>query len=277
MSEASGPWELLSRGVGTWEGEERMAPAPWAPDGVQSTGRTEARAILDGRGLASDYVQMVGGEVTASAHTVLRYDEEQDRFEMHFFGTDGAPAVLQGTARGEALVFEGEGPGGPMRQTFVFGDGEMEVRSEAPSEDAGWVSVFEGRYRRLAGPGPAPGSVAWQDLTVDDAEAVRDFYAAVVGWTPSPVSMGGYDDFNMCGADGAPLAGICHARGGNADLPPTWLLYVVVPDLDAALAEAEARGGERIIGVREMGPDRMAVIRDPAGAALALYQSGAAG
>ena len=276
MSEATGPWEVLSRGIGTWEGEERMAPAPWAPDGMESTGRTEARAILDGRGLASDYVQMVDGEVTTSAHTVLRWDNDRDGFEMHFFGAEGAPAVLPGEARGDELVFEGEGPGGPMRQTFVFGDGEMEVRSEAPAEGGEWVTVFEGRYRRLAGPGPSAGQVAWQDLTVEEAETVRDFYAAVVGWTPSPVSMGEWDDFNMCGPDGAPVAGICHARGGNAGLPPAWLLYVVVPDLDGALAEAEARGGERITEVREMGPDRMVVIRDPAGAALALYQSGAA-
>ncbi len=275
MSAATGPWEVLSRGIGTWEGEERMAPAPWAPDGLESTGRTEARAILDGRGLVSDYVQMVNGEVTTSAHTVLRYDDGRGGFVMHFFGAEGEPAVLPGEARGDELIFEGDGPGGPMRQTFVFGDGEMEVRSEAPGEGGGWATVFEGRYRRIAGPGPVPGQVAWQDLTVEAAETTRDFYAAVVGWTPSPVSMGDWDDFNMCGPDGTPVAGICHARGGNAGLPPAWLLYVVVADLDQALAEAEARGGERITEVRQMGPDRMVVIRDPAGAALALYQSGA--
>jgi predicted enzyme related to lactoylglutathione lyase len=28
----------------------------------------------------------------------------------------------------------------------------------------------------------APGTIAWTDLTVPDAEKVRDFYAAVVGW-----------------------------------------------------------------------------------------------
>ena len=29
---------------------------------------------------------------------------------------------------------------------------------------------------------PAPGTVVWSDLTVADAGALRDFYAAVVGW-----------------------------------------------------------------------------------------------
>jgi catechol-2,3-dioxygenase len=36
------------------------------------------------------------------------------------------------------------------------------------------------------------GTVAWFDLTVSDAVEVRDFYQAVVGWTTSPVDMGGY-------------------------------------------------------------------------------------
>jgi uncharacterized protein len=34
------------------------------------------------------------------------------------------------------------------------------------------------------------GTVAWHDITVPDAERLRDFYAAVVGWRPEPVDMG---------------------------------------------------------------------------------------
>ncbi len=41
------------------------------------------------------------------------------------------------------------------------------------------------------------GEIAWLDLTVEDAESVRDFYSDVVGWTITPVDMGGYDDFCM--------------------------------------------------------------------------------
>lgn len=48
--------------------------------------------------------------------------------------------------------------------------------------------------------------------------------------------MGGYSDFNMMpeGPD-MPVAGICHARGTNAALPPQWLRYIVVADLDASV------------------------------------------
>ena len=29
-----------------------------------------------------------------------------------------------------------------------------------------------------------------------------------------------------------PVSGICHARGSNADLPPVWLIYITVADLE---------------------------------------------
>jgi len=38
---------------------------------------------------------------------------------------------------------------------------------------------------------PGPGQSGWIDLTVPDAEAVRDFYREETGWTPSPVARGG--------------------------------------------------------------------------------------
>ena len=70
------------------------------------------------------------------------------------------------------------------------------------------------------------GTVGWIDLTVDDAESVRDFYSAVVGWRPESVDMGGYADFNMTTIDGEPRAGVCHARGANEGIPPAWMIYI---------------------------------------------------
>lgn len=124
---------------------------------------------------------------------------------------------------------------------------------------------------------PKPGSIGWTDLTVEHAEQIRDFYAAVVGWKPSPVSMGEYSDFNMESADGVPRAGICHARGSNAELPAQWLNYLVVADLDASIARCQELGGAVISGPRSMGGSRYCVIRDPAGAVAALYQPAAEG
>jgi uncharacterized protein len=121
---------------------------------------------------------------------------------------------------------------------------------------------------------PAPiGSIGWIDLTVPDAAAVRDFYQAVVGWTVSPVKMGDYDDFCMNPpSTGQPVAGVCHARGENGDLPPQWLIYITVRDVDASAAKCVSLGGKVVAGPRNLaGQGRFCVIRDPAGAVAALF------
>lgn len=119
------------------------------------------------------------------------------------------------------------------------------------------------------------GSVSWADLTVPNAVEVRDFYAAVTGWQPQPVDMGGYEDFCMNRpGDGTTVAGVCHARGDNAGLPPQWLIYVTVADIEASARRTVELGGTIVLGIREMGGGRTCVIRDPAGAVLALFQSG---
>ena len=115
------------------------------------------------------------------------------------------------------------------------------------------------------------GTLAWQDLTVPDAETVRDFYRAVVGWKSEDVDMKGYSDFSMVApATGQTVAGICHARGSNAGIPPQWLIYIVVEDVDTAARTCVERGGEVLDGPRALGAGRFCVIRDPAGAVCAL-------
>lgn len=120
----------------------------------------------------------------------------------------------------------------------------------------------------------SPGAIGWIDLTVPDAEEVRDFYAAVAGWRAAPVSMGSYADYAMYPAgNGEPVAGICHARGVNADQPRQWLVYITVTDLDGSLQACLARGGAILRDPTGMGDTgRFAVIRDPAGAVAALFE-----
>lgn len=127
------------------------------------------------------------------------------------------------------------------------------------------------------------GEVVWRDLTVADADGVRDFYAEVVGWQVQPMPMpapeeGGeeYADYVMlshrAGSDETEgMAGVCHARGSNADMPPVWLVYVRVADIHASCAAAEAGGGKVVHGPRSMGPGILAVVQDPAGALLGLW------
>ena len=118
------------------------------------------------------------------------------------------------------------------------------------------------------------GSVSWADLTVENADEVRDFYSRVVGWQPVGLDMGGYSDYCMNEpATDKSVAGICHARGVNRDLPAQWLIYITVEDLDKSMSKCVELGGEVINGPRDMGEQgRYCVIRDPAGAVAGLFE-----
>lgn len=122
---------------------------------------------------------------------------------------------------------------------------------------------------------PPVGSIGWADLTVPDASTLRDFYRSVVGWQADPVEMGGYQDYCMERPDdGAAAAGIYHSRGPNAGLPPQWLVYFTVADLDASIARCAEHGGKVLVPPRMMGASgRFCVIVDPVGAISALYQT----
>ncbi len=123
-------------------------------------------------------------------------------------------------------------------------------------------------------PKPEVGSIAWADLTIPNAEEVRDFYREVVGWKHSPVDMGGYSDFNMLTpTSDKSTAGICHARGVNEELPPQWLIYITVENIEKSAARCIELGGKLLVQIKGMGSfGRYCVIQDLAGAVTALIE-----
>lgn len=119
-----------------------------------------------------------------------------------------------------------------------------------------------------------PGRLGWLDLTVDAAPEVRDFYSRVIGWKPEGVEMDGYDDFNMLDDTGEPVAGICHRQGMNAGIPPVWIPYFIVEDIETATKQAVRNGGEEVeLRREEDGTLVLSILKDPAGAVFALFQS----
>jgi predicted enzyme related to lactoylglutathione lyase len=122
--------------------------------------------------------------------------------------------------------------------------------------------------------GSRVGQIVWQDLTVKAAGPIKDFYIRVVGWEARPHDMGAYHDFDLLppGAQ-RPVTGICHARGANADLPPAWLVYISVADIEESAKRCRELGGKVIDGPRRMGTSQFCVIQDPAGAYSALISS----
>mgnify|MGYP000981947590 CR=1 FL=1 len=66
-----------------------------------------------------------------------------------------------------------------------------------------------------------PGTIAWVDLTVANAENLRDFYTAVVGWECEALEVGDYSDFVMRPAGGGGPASPAASAGSQAEPQPS--------------------------------------------------------
>jgi predicted enzyme related to lactoylglutathione lyase len=84
--------------------------------------------------------------------------------------------------------------------------------------------------------------------------------------------MGDYDDYSMNAPETNKVAaGICHNRGVNAKLPPQWLIYITVKNVEESINNCEKMGGKNISGIKKTGGGKYCVIQDPAGAFCALF------
>lgn len=121
---------------------------------------------------------------------------------------------------------------------------------------------------------PEVGTIGWTDLTISNAEEIRDFYSKVVGWKPQHLSMGQYDDYIMnTPVTETSIAGVCHARGVNAELPAQWLIYITVANIDDSIALCKKLGGKILVESKNYGGmGKYCVIQDPAGAVCALFE-----
>ena len=116
---------------------------------------------------------------------------------------------------------------------------------------------------------------AWIDLSVSDAARSRVFYTDVLGVASSAISVGHegstHEDFFLHREEGGPpLAGVCHARGENAALPPLWIPYFTVASVDESFERAVKRGAVAVRPPLTCGWGRMAFLRDPDGAVFAI-------
>ncbi|MDP9279606.1 MAG: VOC family protein [Gemmatimonadota bacterium] len=87
-----------------------------------------------------------------------------------------------------------------------------------------------------------------------DPERLRDYYGELFGWefdTSGDVAESISELGNYGFVQNPDGAGIPGGVGGGASYPSRVLFYVGVPDVEAALREAESLGG-----VRTMGPER---------------------
>lgn len=115
------------------------------------------------------------------------------------------------------------------------------------------------------------GAPTWIDLSTSDLDRASEFYGAVFGWTferPGP----GYGGYVNAFVGGSPVAGLM-PNDPQWDMPDGWSVYLHVDDVDAALERVVANGGASCGGAMDVpAKGRMAMVGDPAGAVVGLWQ-----
>lgn len=114
----------------------------------------------------------------------------------------------------------------------------------------------------------APGAFCWNELSSPDFDGSTAFYSGLFGWTIAPF-------------EGSPTSylAIKNGEGNNGGIrelsppgmPPNWIVYFAVEDIDAALAKVGDLGGTTMFGPQDIQIAKIAVVKDPQGAFFALY------
>ncbi len=118
-------------------------------------------------------------------------------------------------------------------------------------------------------------AISWVDLAAKDFDTQVAFYNDMMGWTTFKAPG---TDYTMFMVDDQPVAGIMPLSPGMGEMPSVWSTYVNVADAAATCEKAKQAGGSILqepFEITETG--RIAVIADPAGAVICVFQGGSAG
>jgi hypothetical protein len=86
------------------------------------------------------------------------------------------------------------------------------------------------------------------------------------------MDMGPDGKYQMFNRPHGMIGGMMNKPKAMANVPPNWLIYFRVPDVDAAAERIKANGGKVLNGPMEVpGGDRVVTAADPQGAAFGLH------
>jgi predicted enzyme related to lactoylglutathione lyase len=116
-----------------------------------------------------------------------------------------------------------------------------------------------------------PNAFFWYDVMTTDIGAAETFYRSVVGWRTQDT--GSTPSYTLFTVDGRGVAGLMaipeDARKGG--VPPAWMGYIHVDDVDEMAARITREGGKLHKGPIDVpGIIRFAVVSDPQGAGFII-------
>jgi len=117
------------------------------------------------------------------------------------------------------------------------------------------------------------GTLCWADLSTPDVKRASDFYSGLFGWqiAADPKDTSGY--LHIKNGEHF-IGGVPPAAYRQPGVPPHWLAYFLVDDVDASAAKAKETGANlHLPPMSVAGVGRMSVVADPQGAVFAIFKS----
>jgi len=120
---------------------------------------------------------------------------------------------------------------------------------------------------------PEVGEASWHELMTTDAPAAMKFYTDIFGWQEGDaMDMGPMGKYHMFNRPNGAIGGMMNKPPEMAQVPPHWMIYFRVPEINAAIERVKANGGRILNGPTEVpGGDWIVNAMDPQGAAFSLH------
>jgi len=203
------------------------------------------------------------GRLIASISQIDDSDPEVDKsFWLVAFAVNDLKQTLRSASENGAAVVEDN--------TEVKDYGRFAVVRD--SEKAPVMFIQSGKTP--IGGTKGPGAWVWAELWTDDVEKAATFYADVIGFGHDTTERGG-QPYHYFTSQGKARAGIIKIPDELERVNPGWAPYVAVEDLEAMVAKVKELGGRVVFAETEHpASGSVALILDPTGAALFIYELG---
>ena len=115
-----------------------------------------------------------------------------------------------------------------------------------------------------------PGAIMWNELMTSDQTDATEFYTGLLGLGSG--SMEGPMEYTLLKVSGDDVAGVMQITEDMGPVPPNWMVYFGVANVDDTTSQAEALGAIVLVpGTDIPGVGRFATIQDPQGAVFGMF------
>ena len=179
-------------------------------------------------------------------------------WNTYFTVTNADDAVAKVQQAGGAVLF------GPMD---VFTAGRMAMLQDRQGAAFAVWQPQDHIGCRVKG---EPGAIMWNELVTTDQKDATDFYTGLLGLGSG--SMEGPMEYTLLKASGDDVAGVMQITEDMGPVPPNWMVYFGVANVDDTTSQAESLGAIVLVpGTDIPGIGRFATIQDPQGAVFGIF------